>query len=108
MAIAAPGDDGPVEPRDGKPDPLADELLGLDPHHPETRAFAEHLERMRSVPANHTVEGYLRGIGDFVDSANRTGGPRRWFAVTVVLLLLTGVAWSVYRALGVMWTSFIG
>lgn len=107
MAIAVPGDHEPSGDREDAlagPDP-ADELIGLDPHHPETRAFARHLERMRHVPANHTVEGYLRGIEDFADSANRTGGLVRWFTVTVVLLLLAGFAWSAYQTLGMVWTS---
>jgi hypothetical protein len=100
MSTAAPGDGEPI-------DRLDDDLIGLDFEDPEARAFASHLDRMRHLPDNYTVEGYLQGIGDFADSANRTVGLQRLITVTVVLLLLGGVVWTVYVVLGVMWTSFL-
>ncbi|MFC4948329.1 hypothetical protein [Pseudonocardia sp. GCM10023141] len=76
-----------------------DELLGLDPDDPEAQAFAAHLDHMQQTRPAFTVEGYLHGIGDFADSANRAEGGRRWGAVLVVVLLLIGVAWVVWKAL---------
>jgi hypothetical protein len=92
----------PVEPgRPGDPvDPIEDELIGLDPDDPETRAFAEHLGRMRCERPGFTVEGYLGGVSDFADSANRAQGGRRLGAVVLVLLLLTVVVYLVMDALG--------
>ena len=75
-----------------------DELLGLDPDDPEARAFAAHLDRMERVPSC-TVEGYLQGIGDFADSANRAQGHRRMTAVLVVGLLLIGAIWVIGNVL---------
>ena len=83
-----------------------DELLGLDPYDPEARAFAEHLDRMQRQRPAFTVEGYLAGVSDFADSANRAEGERRWGAVLVVLLLL-GVAaylvWDVFQFVVTTW-----
>ena len=76
-----------------------DELLGLDPDDPEARAFAQHLDRMQADRPAFTVEGYIEGVRDFADSANRAQGARYWAAVLVVVLLLIGVAWVVGRAL---------
>ncbi len=76
-----------------------DELLGLDPHDPEAQAFAEHLDRMQRQTPAFTVEGYLDGVRNFADSANRAEGGRRWAAVLVVALLLVGVVWVAYDAL---------
>ena len=76
-----------------------DELLGLDPDDPEAQAFAEHLDRMQREHPTFTVEGYLDGVRDFADSANRAEGGRRWAAVLVVVLLLVGVAWVVWESL---------
>lgn len=92
----------PVEPgRPGDPvDPIEDELIGLDPDDPETRAFAEHLGRMRNDRPGFTVEGYLDGVADFADSANRAQGGRRLGAVVLVLLLLTVVVYLVMDAMG--------
>jgi hypothetical protein len=92
----------PVEP--GRPgdsvDPIEDELIGLDPDDPETRAFAEHLGRMRNDRPGYTVEGYLDDVSDFADSANRAQGGRRLGAVVLVLLLLTVVVYLVMDAMG--------
>ena len=73
-----------------------DELLGLDPDDPEARAFAAHLDRMQQQRPTFTVEGYLDGVRAFADSANRAEGGRRWAAVALVALLLTGAAYVVY------------
>lgn len=77
---------------------LDDELIGLDQDDPEVRAFAEHLYRAHLVGSSFTVEGYLSGISDFADSANRTQGLRRVAAVMVVLLILLGVAITLWGA----------
>ncbi|MFI6099089.1 hypothetical protein ACIA8G_26345 [Lentzea sp. NPDC051213] len=77
-----------------------EELIGLDPHDPETKAFAEHLGRMQRQRPGYTVEGYLEGVQDFADSANRTTGHRRLVAVLVVGLILLGVLLTVWFALG--------
>jgi hypothetical protein len=88
-----------------EPDPPArsgqfdDELLGLDPDDPEARAFADHLDRMQRHEPAFTVEGYLDGVRDFADSANRAEGGRRWAAVLVVVLLLAGVVYGVWDSL---------
>ncbi|MHA6630705.1 hypothetical protein ACU61A_35155 [Pseudonocardia sichuanensis] len=76
-----------------------DELLGLDPDDPEAQAFAAHLDRMQRQTPAFTVEGYLDGVSDFADSANRAEGGRRWAAVLVVVLLLVGVVYVVWNAL---------
>jgi hypothetical protein len=74
-----------------------DELLGLDPEDPEARAFAEHLERIQRSGPGYTVEGYISGVSDFADSANRLGGHRWVTASILVLLIMLGVvvaAWD--------------
>ena len=76
-----------------------DELLGLDPDDPEAQAFAAHLDRMQRQRPTYTVEGYLDGVRDFADSANRAEGGRRWAAVIVVLLLLGVAGYLVWEAL---------
>ncbi|MGH3672526.1 MAG: hypothetical protein ACRDSH_18135 [Pseudonocardiaceae bacterium] len=92
--------------RDGRPlaaqDRLHDDLIGLDPHDPEVRAFSEHLDRSHRAGPGFTVEGYLSGVSDFADSANRAQGPRRAAAVLVVALILLGVAVTLWGA-----TAFI-
>ncbi len=85
--------------RPGRSRQFDDELLGLDPDDPEAQAFAEHLDRMQRQRPAFTVEGYLEGVRDFADSANRAEGGRRWAAVVVVALLLLVVAWVVWEAL---------
>jgi hypothetical protein len=83
----------------GRSGQFDDELLGLDPDDPEAQAFAAHLDRMRSERPTYTVEGYLDGVREFADSANRAEGGRRWAAVLVVLLLLAAAAYTVWEAL---------
>lgn len=83
-----------------------DDLLGLDPEDPEARAFAAHLDRMQRVPSC-SVEGYIRGVGDFAESANRLRGPRRTAAVVVVALLLLVVAWVVVNAVVSIVTTWV-
>ncbi len=84
-----------------------DELLGLDPYDPEARAFAEHLDRMQRERPAFTVEGYLAGVSDFADSANRAEGERRWGAVIVVLLLLAVAAYLVWDVLHLVVTTWL-
>jgi len=81
-------------------DRFPDDLIGLDPQDPEVREFADHLDRMQREHPGYTVEGYLAGVQDFADSANRTTGHRRLVAVLVVGLILLGVVLSVWFALG--------
>lgn len=90
-----PDADRPSWPRAVPPrSPLFDdELLGLDPDDPDARAFAEHLGRMQQQRPAFTVEGYLDGVRDFAESANRAEGGRRWAAVALVVLLLAVVAY---------------
>lgn len=76
-----------------------DDLLGLDPDDPEAQAFAEHLDRMQRQRPTFTVEGYLDGVRDFAESANRAEGGRRWAAVVLVVLLLSVVAYLMGDAL---------
>ncbi|GAA2894170.1 hypothetical protein GCM10010472_60890 [Pseudonocardia halophobica] len=92
----------PPEPRHREPHwarRFDDELVGLDPEDPEARAFAQHLDRMQRDRPSFTVEGYLDGVKDFAESANRAQGGRYWAAVLVVVLLLVGVVWVVGNAL---------
>lgn len=70
-----------------------DELVGLDPDDPDAQAFAEHLDRMQRQRPAFTVEGYLDGVRDFAESANRAQGGRRWAAVLLVVLLLAVVVY---------------
>jgi hypothetical protein len=84
-----------------------DELLGLDPDDPEAQAFAAHLDRMQRERPAYTVEGYLDGVRDFADSANRAEGGRRWAAVLVVLLLLAVAAYLVWEALLFVATTWL-
>ncbi len=76
-----------------------DELVGLDPDDPEAQAFAAHLDRMQRHRPGFTVEGYLDGVTDFADSANRAEGGRRWAAVLIVLALLLVALYAVWNAL---------
>jgi hypothetical protein len=89
-------------------DESRDDFVGLDPYDPEVRAFAAHLERMEHPNAHPTVEGTLEGIGDFVQCANRTDGHRRVVVVTVVLLILLGVGFTLWSAIAfVLSTVFV-
>jgi hypothetical protein len=83
----------------GRSHQFDDELLGLDPEDPEAQAFAAHLDRMQRQQPTFTVEGYLDGVREFADSANRAEGGRRWAAVLVVVLLLAVAAYAVWEAL---------
>ncbi|RKT53480.1 hypothetical protein [Saccharothrix australiensis] len=105
-AADIPEDDRPGGRPDEGPPSVEDELIGLDPDDPETRAFAEHLDRMQRQQPAFTVEGYLAGVENFADSANRAGGLRRLTAVAVVLLILLGVAVSVWFGLGEIVSTF--
>jgi hypothetical protein len=93
--------------RAGRSPRFDDELLGLDPDDPEAQAFAAHLDRMQRQRPAFTVEGYLDGVRDFADSANRAEGGRRWAAVLVVGLLLLGAAWVVWEALVFVVTTLL-
>jgi len=84
-----------------------DELLGLDPADPEAQAFAAHLDRMRLQRPAFTVEGYLDGVRDFAESANRAEGGRRLGAVLVVGLLLAVAAFLVWEALLFVVTTWL-
>ena len=95
-----------VQPPDGEDRPIEDELIGLDPDDPETREFADHLKRMRTNRSGYTVDGYLNGVGDFADSANRAVGHRRLTAVILVGLLLLGALWAIWRAIEFVLTTF--
>ncbi|ONI93047.1 hypothetical protein ALI22I_00430 [Saccharothrix sp. ALI-22-I] len=101
---SARADDAPDERPQGGID---DELIGLDPDDPETRAFAEHLTRMQRQPPGFTIEGSLAGVEQFADSANRAGGLRRLTAVVVVSLILLGAVVSIWYYLGdLLWVFF--
>lgn len=89
--------DGPARSR--RSQQFDDELIGLDPDDPEAQAFAAHLDRMQRQRPGFTVEGYIAGVGDFADSANRAEGGRRWAAVAVVVALLSVVAYLVWDSL---------
>jgi hypothetical protein len=77
---------------------LEDELIGLDSEHPEVRAFSEHLDRAHRHRPSFTVEGYLSGVSEFADSANRAQGLKRVGAVLMVVLILLGVAFTLWEA----------
>lgn len=100
MADRTPDDDLPLPSR------FDDELLGLDPDDPETREFADHLERQQRVRSNYTVEGYLADVGDFADSANRLGGHRKLMAGILVVLIMIGVAFAVWQAIGFILAAY--
>ncbi|MBK0868607.1 hypothetical protein INP57_17470 [Saccharopolyspora sp. HNM0986] len=78
---------------------FADDLVGLDPQDPEVRRFAEHLDKIEHPNSPATVEGMLRGVGDFADGANRAGGHRR-LVVALIVLLVVGPS-----ALMLVWTG---
>ncbi|GAA3848467.1 hypothetical protein GCM10022243_13150 [Saccharothrix violaceirubra] len=97
---------GSSRPGGSPDDRFDDELIGLDPDDPETRAFAAHLDRMHREHPTFTVEGSLAGVEHFADSANRAGGLRRQTAVLIVLLILLGVGVSVWFYLGQILSVF--
>ncbi|HEY2203540.1 MAG TPA: hypothetical protein VGH99_03555 [Pseudonocardia sp.] len=83
-----------------------EELIGLDPDDPETRAFAAHLGRMQRDRPTFTVEGYLDGVSDFADSANRARGLHRLVAVVLVAALLAVAVYLVLDAVGFVLTTW--
>jgi hypothetical protein len=85
----------PDEPPDKR---FHEDLIGLDPQDPEVREFADHLDRIERSRSGYTVEGYIGGISDFADSANRLGGHRRLMALIVITLILGGVGVAVWDA----------
>jgi hypothetical protein len=80
-------------------DRFTDDLVGLDRDDPEAQAFAAHLDRVERVRPSYTVEGYIGGVTDFAESANRLGGHYRLTAGLVVLLILLGVLIAAWDAL---------
>ncbi|KAA5830220.1 hypothetical protein ABT337_09375 [Saccharopolyspora hirsuta] len=92
----------------GERDDQTDDLDGLDPEDPEVQAFAAHRDRMRRPNSEATVEGMLRGVDDFAQSANRADGHRRLVAVLVVALILLGVLYTIWNALAFVVTTFAG
>lgn len=104
MVRSSPYGDDRSEP----PGRFAEDLVGLDPHDPEAQAFAAHLDRMERAPTKATVEGMLSGVDDFAQGANRAQGERRLAAVIVVTLILAGVAFTVWNALGFVIQTFLG
>lgn len=96
------------EPRPGPPGRFADDLIGLDPDDPEAKAFAEHLDRVERVRPGYTVEGYIGGVGDFADAANRLGGHYRVTAGIVVTLILLGVIVAAWDTLVFIFSMLLG
>ena len=97
-------------PQPDRPDATdwhSDELVGLDPDDPEAREFAAHLERMHRDRPSFTVEGYLDGVTDFADSANRAQGGRRLLAVVLVGLLLVVAGFVVWEAAHFVVTTWL-
>ena len=101
MAVSASADE-PGSRRD------RDDLTGLDPHDPEVREFAAHLDRIEQSRSGYTVEGYLGGISDFADSANRLGGHHRLTVLVLITLILVGVLVAVWDALVFILSSLGG
>ena len=97
--------DGQQSP--GPQDRFEDDLIGLDRDDPEAKAFAEHLDRMERVRNGYTVEGYLAGVNDFAESANRARGHRRLMVSLVVLLILLGLAFATWNLLTVVFGVII-
>jgi hypothetical protein len=87
---------------------LDDELIGLDRDDPEVQAFSEHLDRAHLLRPSFTVEGYLYGVSDFADCANRTQGLRRIMAVVVVTLILLVVAITVWEVTTFVISTLLG
>ncbi|WP_232237392.1 MULTISPECIES: hypothetical protein [Actinoalloteichus] len=95
---------GPTTPSDR----FTEDLIGLDPHDPEAKAFAAHLDRMERDRPSMTIEGSLAALREFTDSANRVGGGRRLVAVVVVTLILTAFLLLVWHILVLAATVFLG
>jgi hypothetical protein len=81
-------------------DRFHEDLVGLDPGDPDARAFAAHLDRVEQVRPGYTVEGYLGGVRDFAEGANRLGGHHRLTAGILAVLILLGVLVAAWDALG--------
>ncbi|MBP2473466.1 hypothetical protein JOF53_002338 [Crossiella equi] len=91
-----------AEPDDephGPPGRFGEDLVGLDPHDPEAQAFARHLDKIEHTGKPYTVEGALKGVSEFADSAARTGGHRRLTALIMIVLILLGVVVTLTGAL---------
>lgn len=84
-----------------------DELIGLDRDDPEVLAFAAHLRRMHASRPAFTVEGYLAGVTEFADSANRAEGHRRLSAVLLVAALLAVTALLAWDTLHFVMTTWL-
>ncbi|MGX7826746.1 hypothetical protein ACTG9Q_16800 [Actinokineospora sp. 24-640] len=95
------------EKRHGR-DRFSDDLIGLDRDDPEAQAFAAHLDRVERVRPGYTVEGYLGGVSDFADSANRLGGHYRLTAGIVAGLILLGIIIAAWDALVFIVTTLLG
>lgn len=108
MSRRDPAEPGPSH-GSGSRDPVwdSDELIGLDPQDPEAQAFAEHLARIRRDRPGFTVEGYLDGVTDFAESANRSNGERRFLAVLLVGLLLLVAGYLIWDALHFVVTTWL-
>lgn len=108
MSRRDPAESGPSHDSSSR-DPIwhSDELVGLDPEDPEAQAFAAHLARIRRDRPGFTVEGYLDGVTDFADSANRSNGGRRILAVVLVGLLLLVAGYLIWDALHFVVTTWL-
>lgn len=97
----------------GRPDEqerrrLDEDLIGLDRDDPEVQAFSEHLDRTHRQRPSFTVEGYLSGVSDFAESANRAQGLRRIAAVLAVMLILLMVAGALWEITTVIMSTLLG
>ena len=101
MAVSA----SPDEPASQR---FREDLEGLDPHDPEVQEFAAHLERIETSRSGYTVEGYLGGISDFADSANRLGGHHRLTVLILIGLIMVGVIVAVWDTLVFILSTFGG
>ncbi|MGQ0837888.1 hypothetical protein [Actinokineospora sp.] len=104
----ASDDDSRPRPGAESPNRFTEDLIGLDPDDPEVREFAEHLDRVERVRPGYTVEGYLGGVTDFAESANRLGGHHRLTAGIVVTLILLGVLVAAWDAVVFIFTTLLG
>ncbi|HEY2762938.1 MAG TPA: hypothetical protein VGJ13_02830 [Pseudonocardiaceae bacterium] len=91
------GDSSSEGPDVGERRRLEAELVGLDRDDPDVQAFSEHLGRIHRQRSTFTVEGYLHGVRDFAESANRAQGLARVAAVLMVGLVLAGVAYAAWQ-----------
>lgn len=101
-------DSEPWQPDEQERRRLDDEMIGLDRDDPEVQAFSEHLNRAHLLRPSFTVEGYLSGVSDFADCANRAQGSRRILAVLIVTLILLGVAITVWEVTTFVLTTLLG